>query len=212
MREAKLEAELIISELKEISQEVEREKTRRIQEARGMLSSKLDDLDRSLSEDILNVKSNKPPKNLKVGETVEVLSLNQKGQVLTLPDEEGNLTVQVGIMKVNVHISSLRRASSEGKERIVERTKSYISSKAKTIKNEIDLRGMNIEEAIMELEKYIDDSYMAGLKEVYIIHGKGTGALRKGLQDYFKRHKLVKSHRLGKYEEGGMGVTVLELK
>jgi len=212
LREAKLEAELIISELKEISQEVEREKTRRIQEARGMLSSKLDDLDRSLSEDILNVKSNKPPKNLKVGETVEVLSLNQKGQVLTLPDEEGNLTVQVGIMKVNVHISSLRRASSEGEERIVERTKSYISSKAKTIKNEIDLRGMNIEEAIMELEKYIDDSYMAGLKEVYIIHGKGTGALRKGLQDYFKRHKLVKSHRLGKYEEGGMGVTVLELK
>ena len=115
-------------------------------------------------------------------------------------------------MKVNVHISSLRRSNSNTSDKVEQRSKTIISSKSKTIKNEIDLRGRNIEEAILELDKYIDDTYIAGLKEVYVIHGKGTGALREGLQSYFRRHRLIKSHRVGKYGEGGTGVTVLEMK
>ena len=89
------------------------------------------------------------------------------------------MTVQVGIMKVNVHISTLRRTSGEVEAKQEKKSKTLISSKSKTIKNELDIRGRTIEEAILELDKYIDDSYLAGFKEVYIIHGKGTGALRK---------------------------------
>ena len=212
LKNAKLESDLIVSELRDISHEIGKERNKRIQEAKDMLSSKIDEVDGSISRDVLNVKSNKPPKNLKIGETVEVLSLSQKGEVLSLPDESGNLVVQVGIMKVNVHISTLRRTNTGADNKVEKKTKTMISSKSKTIKNEIDLRGKNIEEAILELDKYIDDSYIAGLKEVYVIHGKGTGALREGLQNYFRQHRLVKSHRVGKYGEGGMGVTVLEIK
>lgn len=212
LKNAKLESDLIISELRDISTEVGRERNKRIQEAKDMLSSKIDEADSSIAKDLLNVKSNKPPKNLKIGETVEVLSLNQTGEILSLPDESGNLTVQVGIMKVNVHISSLRRAGAAEEKKTVKKSKAIVESKSRTIKNEIDLRGRNIEEAILELDKYIDDAYIAGLKEVYVIHGKGTGALREGLQSYFRRHRLVKTYRVGNYGEGGMGVTVLEIK
>lgn len=211
LKNAKLESDLVISELRDISNEVGKERNKRIQEAKDMLSSKLDQINSSISQDVLDVKSNKPPKNLKVGETVEVLSLNQKGEVLTLADESGNVLIQIGIMKVSVHISTLRRSKLD-EEKHQKKSKTIISSKSKHIKNEIDLRGRNIEEAILELDKYIDDSYIAGLKEIYIIHGKGTGALREGLQGYFRQHKLIKSHRVGKYGEGGTGVTVLEIK
>lgn len=138
--------------------------------------------------------------------------MNQKGSVLSLPDDNGNVNVQIGIMKVNVHISTLRRSESAESDKSEIRTKTIIGSKSKTIKNEIDLRGKNIEEAIIEIDKYLDDSYIASLKEVYIIHGKGTGALRQGIKSYLRGHKHVKSFRAGKYGEGGDGVTVVEIK
>ena len=212
LRNAKEESELIISELRDISFEIDKDKTRRMHEAQQMLKSEIDKADELLVKDVLNVKAKKPPKNLKVGETVEVLSLNQVGEVLTLPDEGGNVTVQVGIMKANVHVSTLRRTVSEESNKSHFKAKTIMSSKSQTIRNEIDLRGKNIEEAILDLDKYLDDAYIAGLKEVFIIHGKGTGALREGLQSYFRRHKAIKSFRPGKYGEGGLGVTVLEIK
>lgn len=212
LKNAKEESDLIISEIRDISFEIDREKNRRIHDAQNMLKDRIKDVDESLSENILNVKSKKPPKNLKIGETVEVLSLNQTGQVLSLPDESGNVNIQIGIMKVNVHISTLRRAVSEERDRAKFKSKTIMSSKSQTIKNEIDLRGKNIEEAILDLDKYLDDVYISGLKEVFVIHGKGTGALREGLQSYFKRHRIIKSFRVGKYGEGGAGVTVLEIK
>lgn len=209
LRDAREVSELIISELKDVSNEVGRERNTKIQQAKEMLRTKTQEIDGSLSDDVLNVKAKKPPKDLKKGEDVEVLSLNQIGKVLSLPDDNGNLNIQVGIMKVNVNISTLRRTQTIEKEKFGRRTKNIIESKSKYIKGEIDLRGKNIEEAIMDLDKYLDDSYIAGLKEVYVIHGKGTGALRRGLQPYFQSHKLVKSHRPGEYGEGGQGVTIL---
>lgn len=212
LKDAKYDADLIVDELRSISIEVDKDRNKRIQEAQDMLKDKLNKAESSVSKDILNVKSKKPPKNLKVGESVEVLSLNQHGTVITVPDEKGNLDVQVGIMKVNVNLSSLRRINSEENNNSTFKSKTMISTKSKTIKSEIDLRGQNIEEGILEIDKYLDDSYIAGLNEVFIIHGKGTGALREGVQSYLRRHKHVKSFRPGKYGEGGDGVTVVEIK
>lgn len=212
LRNAKDEADLVVSEIRTISTEIEKEHNKRLQEAQDLLKENLNKVESSLSKDIFKVKSNKPPKNLKVGESVEVLSLNQVGTVSSLPNEKGFLTVQVGIMKVNVHVSTLRRVASQDTEKSTIKAKTIIGSKSKTIKNEIDLRGKNIEEAILDIDKYLDDSYIANLKEVYIIHGKGTGTLRDGVKSYLRGHKHVKSYRSGKYGEGGDGVTVVEIK
>ncbi|SHD78523.1 endonuclease MutS2 [Schnuerera ultunensis] len=212
LRAAKEESDHIVTELRHISTEIEKDRNKKIQEAQEKLKSSLDQVESSLSKDVLNVKSKKIPKNLKIGEMVEVLSLNQIGNVLELPDENGNVQVQVGIMKVNVHISTLRRAEEVESEKTYTSTKKIIKSKSSNIKNEIDVRGSTLDEALLDLDKYIDDAYIAGLKEAYIIHGKGTGVLREGIKSYVKGHKNVKSFRSGKYGEGGEGVTVIELK
>ncbi|MCF6465214.1 endonuclease MutS2 [Clostridium sp. Cult2] len=212
LRAAKDESTQIVNELREISTEIEKDRNKKIHEVQERLKSKLDEVEGSLSQKVLNVKSKEVPKNLKIGETVEVLSLNQIGNVLELPDENGNVQVQVGIMKVNVHISTLRRSKEIESDRTKTSTKKIIKSKSSTIKNEIDLRGNTLDEALLDLDKYIDDAYIAGLKEAYIIHGKGTGVLREGIKSYVRGHKHIKTFRSGKYGEGGDGVTVIELK
>ena len=212
LKDAKEESDLIVSELRDISLEVGRDRNKRIQEAQDMIKTKLGKVEGQLSKDILNVKSKKVPKNLKIGESVEVLSLGQKGTVLSLPDDNGNVSIQVGVMKVNVQLNTLRRIESQNSEKSIRSSKTIMSSKSKTINTEIDLRGMNIEEAIVDIDKYLDDAYIAGLTEVHIIHGKGTGALREGVSSYLRKHRHVKSFRIGKYNEGGDGVTVVEVK
>jgi DNA mismatch repair protein MutS2 len=211
LRDAKEESDALVGELRQVSHEIEKDKSRKIHESQEKLKLKLDEVEKSLSENVLNVKSKEPPKNLKVGETVEVLSLNQIGSVLELPDENGNVMVQVGLMKVNVHISTLRRSEMEEAEKTRMSTKKIIKSKSSYVKNEIDLRGKTLDEAMLDLDKYIDDVYIAGLREAYIIHGKGTGVLREGIKGYLKNHRNIKSYRGGKYGEGGDGVTVIEL-
>ena len=212
LKDAKEESDLIVGELRDISSEVGKDRNKRIQEAQDMLKTKLGKVENQLSKDILNVKSKNIPKNLKIGESVEVLSLGQKGTVLTLPDDNKNLSIQIGVMKVTVHLNTIRRIESDQSERSLRSSKTIMSSKSKTISTEIDLRGMNIEEAIVDVDKYLDDSFIAGLNEVHIIHGKGTGALREGISSYLRRHRHVKSFRIGKYNEGGDGVTVVEVK
>lgn len=212
LRAAKEESDNIIEELRQISQDIEKERSKKIYQSQEKLRLKLNEVENSISDDILNVKSNEPPKNLKIGDTVEVLSLNQKGTVLELPDEDGNVVVQVGIMKVNVHISTLKRAESDELDKGKVSTKNIIRTKSANVKKEIDLRGKTLDEALLDLDKYIDDVYLAGIKEAYIIHGKGTGVLRSGINSYLKGHKHIKSSRMGKYNEGGDGVTVIELK
>ena len=212
LKQAKEEADDIVGELRNISMEIEKEKSKKIQESQDRLKNKLNDIEKSLSQNVLNVKAKEPPKNLKIGETVEVLTLNQVGHILSLPDDSGNLSVQVGIMKVNVHVSTIIRSNNQENKIVQKKTKNMISNKTKSIKNEIDLRGRTLDEALLDIDKYLDDAYIAGLNEVYIIHGKGTGVLRSGIKDYLKGHKHVRSNRTGKYGEGGDGVTVVELK
>ena len=212
LRNAKEDADSLVGELRDISSEIEKDRNKKIQEAQDKLKSKLTDVEKTLSSAVLNVKSKKPPKNLKIGETVEVLTFNQKGDVLSEPDESGNVRVQVGIMKITAHISTLKRTTSDENEKNHTRNKTIISNKTKDIKTEIDLRGKNLDEAFLEVDKYLDDAYIAGLKEIHIIHGKGTGVLREGMKSYLRSHKHVRTSRLGVYGEGGDGVTIVEIK
>lgn len=158
--------------------------------------------------------SNILKESLILGEEVKVLSLNENGYVQTLPDKNGNLQVKIGILKVNANISDIIRI-----EKIIDNTKEKASySKAIFIKsdkmynNKIDVRGYNTEDAIYEIDKFLDDSFIANLNEVTIIHGKGTGVLRNNISDFLKKHKLVKSFSFGKFNEGGDGATVVKLK
>ena len=154
-------------------------------------------------------------KDLKVGDAVRVISLNLKGTVSTLPDAKGYLFVTLGIMRTKVKLSDLEKIdeaeiiapgvkkSSTGKLRI---------EKSKAATTEINLLGVTVDEACMELDKFIDNAALAHLPSVRIVHGKGTGALRKGVQQYLKRNKHVKSFRLGEYGEGDAGVTIAEIR
>lgn len=158
-------------------------------------------------------KQSKEIKDIDIGDDVEILGIGQEGEVATKPDKKGNLLVQVGIMKINANIKNLRLIKSKESKTAETNIKNIIKNKAnQNISQEIDLRGMNIEEAILEIDKYLDDAYIIGVKEVQLIHGKGTGVLRKGVQNYLKKHKHVKSFRIGGYSEGGMGVTLVQLK
>ena len=116
-------------------------------------------------------------------------------------------------MKISANIKNLKLVESEEEKKSNYNIKSIIKSKSgSNIKSELDLRGKNIEEAIFEIDKFLDDAYIVGLKEVSIIHGKGTGVLRHGVQDYLRKHKFIKKFRDGEFNEGGLGVTVAQLK
>ena len=156
------------------------------------------------------------PSDFKLGESVKVLSMNLTGTVSSLPDSKGNLFVQMGILRSQVNISDLEiieepttitakqmRRTSSGKMKM---------GKSMNISPEINLLGKTVDEAVAELDKYLDDAYLAHLSPVRIVHGKGTGALRQGVHNYLKRQKHVKSYRLGAFGEGDAGVTIVEFK
>ncbi len=215
IQQAKEEAEEVIQELRTLEKEREQtEKNRAIEQAREKLRNKANKIDASLTKSILPRQGYaKPPKNLKPGDPVQITTLKQKGNVLSRPDAKGEVQVQVGIMKINVHISNLRLMNEE-KSNITSSTGSGKIAMAKTasFKTEIDLRGHVLEEAVLKADKYLDDATLAGQKQVTIIHGKGTGVLRNGIHGMLKRHRHVKSFRLGKYGEGESGVTLVEIK
>lgn len=150
-----------------------------------------------------------PPKAVKPGETVKIVSLDQRATVLTAADGKGDVQVQAGILKLSVKLSDLRLVAEEQPKQ----GKSKIATAAnRSVGLELDIRGMLVDEALVIVDRYLDDASIIGLSEVNIIHGKGTGALRTGVQDYLKRHPRVKSYRIGNYGEGDAGVTVVTLK
>lgn len=160
-------------------------------------------------------KSTLTPKDISLGDAVKVLSLNVKGTVSSKPDAKGMLFVQMGILRSKVHISDLQlidepvitgpslQRTGAGKIRM---------NKSSSIRTEINLLGKTVDEAVAELDKYLDDAYLAHLSSVRVVHGKGTGALRKGIHNYLKRLKYVKDFHLAEFGEGDAGVTIVEFK
>lgn len=176
------------------------------------LQRRLQGLEGEMAEGIAldTAPTNVKPEDISVGETVEIPHLNAVATVLALADSKGEVMVQAGIIKMKVPLSQLRPAKPKTK------SKSTVSAKTdsmnRSVKMECDLRGMALDEALMELDRYLDLAIMSGLHEVSIIHGKGTGTLRTGIQRHLKGLRQVNSYRLGLYGEGEDGVTVVELK
>lgn len=177
---------------------------------------KLREAEERVSEKLIR-RVNQAPVNaddLKVGDKVRVLTLDQIGEILTKPDEKGDLAVKIGIMKANINIKDLMFIEQEApvKEPKTSKYGSLYKAKAQNISMSINVQGKNLDDATMDVDKYLDDAFMAGLKEVTIIHGRGEGILKDGLRNLFRKHKHVASYRKGKYNEGGEGVTIVTLK
>ncbi|KXB52974.1 endonuclease MutS2 [Lachnoanaerobaculum saburreum] len=155
----------------------------------------------------------KKPKELKLGDSVHVISLNLDGIVSSLPNQSGNLFVQMGILRSQVNISDIALVEEPAKK-TENKTRSRGSSmvKSATISTEINLIGKNVDEACSELDKYLDDALLAHLPGVRIIHGRGTGALQKGIHAYLKRQSFIKSYSLADFNEGGNAVTIVHFK
>ena len=155
------------------------------------------------------------PEMIKIGMRVKHTKLDQTGEVESLPDQKGNLSIRLGAIKMNANIRDLVIAESEApghKDKVRQRYGNMSFGKTKTIRPEINLIGKNLDEATDLMYKYIDDAFLAGLKTVHIIHGRGEGILRNGLRAELKRNKHVKSFHSASYNDGGEGCTIVELK
>ena len=212
-RQAKDEADNILKELRSMEMEMaSKEKNKKIEALRKELADSMGNLQPSVKSMIVPKVSNKEIKDLKPGDEVKVITLNQDGSVVSVDKKKKEAVVQMGIMKMTLPFKALQIAPKEKKSTVTKSTRKIISAKPGSVKSEVDLRGMNLEEAIIEVDKYLDDACVAGLETVTIIHGVGTGVLKKGLQDVLKKNKHVKSQRPGQYGEGGMGVTIVEIR
>lgn len=219
LSDAKTEAKTMVKETKEeltkLIQEAKEEKEGlRSMSFQGDLKKKLREKEKEFNEGkVITEETADLPLNLiKPGVLVKVAGFDQEGEVLTDIDDKGDLSLRIGIMKVTVNskdITSLRKGEREEAGE-AKRRKKEISLRSCPVS--IDVRGENLEDALMKTEKYIDDAFLSGLKKVTVIHGRGEGILRKGLQDAFRKNRHVKGFKKGDYDEGGDGVTVLEIK
>lgn len=225
LREANEKANSILREAKEFADETmknfrkfgkENISAADMERERERIRQQLSKTQNNSKIEVKKPKKNYKPSDFKLGESVKVLSMNLTGTVSSLPDAKGNLFVQMGILRSQVNISDLEiieepmtitakqmRRTSSGKMKM---------GKSMHISPEINLLGKTVDEAIAELDKYLDDAYLAHLSPVRIVHGKGTGALRQGVHNYLKRQKHVKSFRLGAFGEGDAGITIVEFK
>ena len=180
----------------------------RLEEERKKLKENLEKQEKGLH----NMKENEGEVISKVTLGMEAFlpSLNQKVIVISMPDGKGEVQVEAGIMKISVKLKDLRQTQASKAEKV--RKKREVKLNLSSVESRVDLRGLDAEEACYKADKYLDDAYLANLGEVTIVHGKGTGVLRKAINDMLKRHSHVKSYRLGAYGEGGDGVTMVELK
>ena len=223
LREANEKAREILQEAKEVADETIRDfnkvtsgtDIKALEKKRQKVRDKISEKNEKLA---LKSENNHPkqktldPSKLKKGDSVKVISMGLKGTVSTLPDSKGNLFVQCGIMRTSVNVKDLVYAEEATiTAPNLQRTNSgkIKMSKVSSISTEINLLGRTVDEALAELDKYLDDAYLAHLPSVRVVHGKGTGALRNAIHSHLKRLKYVKEFRLGEYGEGDAGVTIV---
>ncbi|MDF9844263.1 MULTISPECIES: endonuclease MutS2 [unclassified Paenibacillus] len=206
---ARKEAEEIISDLRRLAlEEGASVKEHKLIEARR----RLDEAEPAPRKKAVS-RAAKAPRQLQPGDEVKLPSVNQKGYIVELSGTK-EAVVQFGVMKMKVNVSDLEFLASAPDQPApaLRRATTVKRTRDENVRSELDLRGANLEEAIMETDRFIDEAFLGNLGQIYIIHGKGTGVLRTGIQEYLRKHRHVKSYRLGNYNEGGAGVTVAELE
>ena len=210
LENARRESESVMRELKQMKKRAASGPDMQAAALRKRLEDGIDSLSEGLAQKADRV--DKPPKTLKVGDEVEILNLKTRGVVLSAPDAKGEVQLQAGIVKLKAHISQLRLVKEEPAKKQKSSFHAETGAMTRTVPMECDVRGMALDEAIPVVDQYLDEAVLASLTEVSIIHGKGTGVLRSGIQQHLRRHPHVKSFRLGVYGEGESGVTVVTLK
>ena len=206
-------SEEILRDLEELkSQKDKKEFSSRLSDAKGRLRSDIRRLENEADPVVRRKKKDyRLPRDLIAGDSVKLSDIDKEGIVITPPDAQGNALVRVGIMKMRVNISNL--ILIDKKIEPLKKIKVNGESRAtREIKTELDIRGYDTVEGVMELDQFIDSAIMSGLGSVTVIHGKGTGALKNAVWQRLRSHKNVKSFRSGTFGEGEMGVTVIELK
>ncbi|HJA05542.1 MAG TPA: endonuclease MutS2 [Candidatus Mediterraneibacter pullicola] len=224
IREANEKANAILREAKEVADETIRNfykfgkeniSAAEMEKERERIRKKIKDTASSSDLGVKKQKKQHKPSDFKLGESVKVLSMNLTGTISSLPDARGNVTVQMGILRSQVNISDLEiieEPSPYAPKKFSRTSKGRIGmSKSLSVSTEINLLGKTVDEAVAELDKYLDDALLSHLNTVRVIHGKGTGALRKGIHEYLRRQKHVKSYHLAEFGEGDAGVTIVEL-
>jgi len=224
LRQANEEANRILQEAKDFADESIRKFNKWQQQSglnkemeaqRQALRGRLNETGEQLSLKNKSSRKNHSAKDFKLGDTVNVLTLGLKGTIASLPNAKGDCTVQMGILNSQVNIKDLELVDEEViKSPSLTKTQSgkIKMSKSYTIHPDLNIIGKKVDEALPEVDKYLDDAYLAHLTRVTIIHGVGTGALKNAVQTHLKKCKYVKSFRPGDFGEGGMGVTIVEFK
>lgn len=209
MEQTRRESESIIADLKRMKKE-QQNPDAQVNAIRRRIENNVDNLSEGLLQ---KVDTGLPPKEVRKGDTVEILTIGSQGTVLAPANAKGEVEVQAGILKLKVNISQLRLVKQPDKPK-PQPTSVHLKTGAmeRTVRMECDVRGMALDEAIMTVDQYLDQAILAGMGEVSIIHGKGTGVLRSGIQQHLKHHMHVVSCRLGVYGEGESGVTIVTLK
>lgn len=158
-------------------------------------------------------KGNLSKEDVKIGLNVYVIPLGKNGIVSTLPNSSSEVELQIGTLKTNININQLVKLTNVPiKQKTISTKNSSNNLKSKTISNEINVIGLNVEESLSIIDKYLDDAKLSSLETIRIVHGKGTGKLRTGIHNFLKNHPHVKSYRIGNFGEGEMGVTVVTIK
>ena len=219
--QAKRSAYALMNELEELKKQGDKtaDKAELIRRAKQQMRRSMGEFDEITNPIVSQVDPDEPyvlPRQLQVGDEVLVVDMGKTATVTALADKKGEIEVTAGIIKLRTPLSNLRlqekkQAPQKASRAVPKKTESEFHV-AGGQRNECDLRGMNVEEGILELERHIDRCMRQGLDELTVIHGKGTGVLRKGIQDFLRKNKYVKSYRLGTYGEGESGVTVVTLK
>ena len=211
MEQTRREAEGIIADLKRMKKE-QNSPDAGINAVRKQIEKSMDNLSEGL---VQKVDNSAAPKTVKPGDKVDILTIGSQGTVLSAPNAKGEVEVQAGIMKLKVNISQLRlikeKPAANQKPRQTS-VKMHTGAMERTVRMECDVRGMTLDEALAQVDIYLDNAVLAGMGEVSIIHGKGTGVLRQGITQHLRRHMHVASSRLGVYGEGESGVTIVTLK
>ncbi|MGI6206359.1 MAG: endonuclease MutS2 [Anaerovoracaceae bacterium] len=225
LERARQQASDMVADAREFSEEVRKELRQLRKAAPDESAAKEQKIRRQIrekgskyrsKEEVKKAENTHPAKksDIKPGGRVRVVSLDKKGTIAGMPDDRDEVLVQIGLMKMRIPLSDISIIDDYGVQKTFDKT-SYgrmYRQKAQTISPEINVIGMTLDEARMEVDKYIDDAYMSGLGQVRIIHGRGTGVLRSGIREMLKRNKHVDSFRSAEYNDGGEGATIVKLR